>query len=87
VFVYSCEVGTCGYGYSFGFHNVAYGPRGATGTWHRAKGKPHGVTIKFHSTSGTDSFVAILNPHTGTGSGTETIAGVTATFTALENPA
>jgi hypothetical protein len=85
VFVYSCEVGTCGYGYSFGFQHVAYGPRGATGTWHRAKAKPHDVTITFHLSSGTDSFVATLNPHTGTGSGTETIAGVTATFTAIEN--
>ena len=69
VFVYSCEVGTCGYGYSFGFHHVAYGPRGATGTWYRAKVKPHDVTITFHLTSGTDSFVATLNPHTGTAPG------------------
>ena len=85
-FVYPCEVGTCGYGYSFGFQHVAYGPRGAIGTWHRAKARPHDVTITFHLTSGTDRFVATLNPHTGTGSRTND-RRITATFTAIENPA
>lgn len=87
VFIYSCEVGTCGYGYSFATHHVAIGPRGAAGTWRHIKGKPYGVTITFNSASGPDSFVATLNPHTGTGSGTERTAGLTFTFTAIENPA
>jgi hypothetical protein len=49
--------------------------------------KPYRVTITFHATSGPDILVATLNPHTGTGSGTETVAGITAKFTAIENPA
>ena len=85
VFVYSCEVGTCGYGYSFAAHHVADGPRGATGTWSHIKGKPYGVKIAFALSSGPDTYVATLNPHTGTGSGTETNAGGTFTFKAIEN--
>lgn len=85
VFAYSCEVGTCGYGYSFAARHVAYGPRGAVGTWRHIKGKPYGVTISFRLSSGPDKYVATLNPHTGTGSGIETNAGGTFTFTATEN--
>lgn len=87
VFAYSCTVGTCGYGYSFAAHHVAYGQRGAVGTWRHVRGTRHGITMSFATSAGPDDFVATLDPHTGTGSGTETYAGGTFPFTATENPA